>query len=203
MPESANRSLKRYWDRYGRSALGLLLVLLLGLGAYGLGRALRPGPALAGTALQNPVAVGDLVLQGREGEQALSSFAGRYLLVFFGYTRCPDVCPLTLARLAAVYAGVAEPQRLQVLMISVDSEHATPEAVARYAASCHPSFLGLSGSNPQVAEAAKTFYIGFREAGPEVVHSDAVILVDPEGFMRVVYSQASLPDLRRDLERLL
>ncbi len=192
--------MKRVW-LYPLLALALALS---GYGAFTLGRALRPEPPLAGTALQNPVAVGDVALRGSDGQGvALSSFAGNYLLVFFGYTRCPDVCPLTLARLAEVYGDLGEPENLRVLMITVDPEHDTPELTQRYAGSFHPDFLGLGGSNTEVAEAAQTFYIGFQAAGEEVIHTDAVVLVDPESRMRVVYSQPSLSELRGDLARLL
>jgi protein SCO1 len=184
-------------------ALALAAFVALGYGAFTLGQYLRPAPPPGGTELQTPVPVGHLALQSAEDEQvALADFAGRHLLVFFGFTRCPDVCPVTLARLARLYESLGEPEGLQVVMITVDPAFDTPEVVQRYASGFHPSFLGLSGSNPQVAEAAQTFYIGFQGAGEAIAHTDAVLLVDPESRFHRVYSQGNLDALQPDLGRL-
>lgn len=190
--------------RFARALLVAAVLAGLGYGAYTLGRTLSPQPPLAGTELQNPVPVGDVTLENAAGERVpLSSFAGEYLLVFFGYTHCPDVCPLTMARLAKIYEALGEPATLKVVMITVDPANDTPEAVQRYASSFHPDFIGLGGSNPEVAAAARRFYIGVQETPDAVSHTDAVILVGPESEMRVVYGQPSLSELQADLARLL
>jgi protein SCO1 len=177
-----------------------------GVGAYALGVRLAPGPGLAGTALQNPPSVGHHVLVGASGhERTLLEAAGgaRVTLVFFGFTRCPDVCPITMARLAKIYDDLGEPDDVQVIMITVDPEHDAPDLVGRYAAGFHPSFVGLSGSSGQVAEAARAFYVGFASVGGgQYTHTDVVAVVDRQGRLRYVYGNDKVPRLEVDLPLL-
>ena len=101
--------------------------------------------------------MGDVVLTGANGKRRLADREGQYLLVFFGFANCPDVCPLTLARLATTYEALEEPENVQVVMIAVDLARDTPGSVQAYAESFHPSFVGLGGTNSEIAEAAKRF----------------------------------------------
>jgi protein SCO1/2 len=189
-----------------RLATLAVLLVVAGAGAYTLGTRLAPAPELAGTALQNPPVVGEAVLLDPEGrEVTLLEAAGgaRVTLVFFGFTRCPDVCPITLSRLAKVYRDLGEPDDVQVLMITVDPEHDTPDVVGRYAAAFHPSFVGLSGSNAQVAVAARSFYVGYADVGGgQFTHTEVVAVVDRDGRLRYVYGNDKVPRLETDLERL-
>ena len=189
-----------------RLATLAVLLVLAGAGAYTLGTRLAPAPELAGTALQNPPVVGEAVLLDPGGhEVTLLDVAdgARVTLVFFGFTRCPDVCPITLARLAKVYRDVGEPDDVRVVMITVDPEHDTPDVVGRYAAAFHPSFVGLSGSNAQVAVAARSFYVGYADVGGgQFTHTEVVAVVDRDGRLRYVYGNDKVPRLETDLERL-
>jgi protein SCO1 len=186
----------------------LLLVVLLvaaGAGAYALGLALRPPPVVAGTELRDPPRVADLELVRGDGTPVrLADVAGgRAMLIFFGFTRCPDVCPLTMAQLARIYESLGEPDDLVVAMITVDPEHDTPEVVERYVRAFHDDFVALSGSNPQIAVAARSFYVGFTEvSGPTRVHTDVVAVVDRQGRLRYVYSQDALRRLAADFPTL-
>jgi protein SCO1 len=190
-------------NRRLRLVASVALLAAAGIGAYGLGVRLAPGPALAGTALQNPQDVGHHILldaAGRERTLLEASGGARVTLVFFGFTRCPDVCPITMARLAKIYADLGEPDDVQVIMVTVDPEHDTPELVGRYAAGFHPSFVGLSGSSGQVAVAARSFYVGFAAlGGGQYTHTDVVAVVDREGRMRYVYGNDKVPRLEVDL----
>lgn len=189
-----------------RNVALLVLLVAAGLGAYLLGTRLSPGPEPAGTALRNPPVVGDAVLVAADGrETTLREVAGdaRVTLVFFGFTRCPDVCPITMARLAKVYRDVGEPDDVRVVMITVDPAHDTPEVVGRYAASFHPTFVGLSGSNTQVAVAARSFFVGYADVGGgQFTHTEVVAVVDREGRLRYVYGNDKVPRLEVDLARL-
>lgn len=179
--------------------LAVILLLGLGYGAYTLGR-LASKPELGGTVLQNPVDVRGVSLTGAAGKPvAFDDFQNQLTLVFFGYTRCPDVCPVTLARLAKMYRDLGEPSDLQVVMVTVDPGNDTPELTQRYATSFHPDFVGLGGSNAQVATAARTFFVGYGAGDKPVAHTDAVLLVDPEGHLRAVYGQDNLEALPRDM----
>lgn len=180
-------------------------VALLGAGAFLAGSALRRPAALAGTELKNPVQVTGLRLVDTSGEPVdlAGDFAGSVTLVFFGYTRCPDVCPLTMARLAHAYEALGAPQGLEVVMVSVDPGHDTPEVMAEYLSRYHPDFIGLTGTNSQVAEAARAFFVGYVGAGDTVAHTDMVGVLDREGFLRYVYGQDVVVQLGDDIPELL
>lgn len=156
-----------------------------------------------GTALDTPVLVDDFTLTSAGGKAALSDWRGKYLLVFFGFTECPDVCPLTMGRLANIYRDLGEPEGVQVVMVSVDPETDTPARVQRYVESFHPSFVGLTGSTSDIAEAARTFFVGYRQLGEGVAHTAYVTLLDREGKMRLVYAQDKVPRLEDDLKAIL
>lgn len=156
-----------------------------------------------GTALDTPVQVNEFVLSSVGGKAALSDWRGDYLLVFFGFTECLDVCPLTMGRLAKIYRDLGEPEDVQVVMVSVDPETDTPARVQRYVESFHPSFVGLTGSTSDIAEAARTFFVGYRQLGEGVGHTDYVTLLDREGKMRLVYAQDKVPRLGDDLDAIL
>ena len=183
--------------------IGLVaLIAVAGALAYGLGLALRPPPELAGTALQQPPRVVDLDLVRGDGSAvSLADIAtGGTTLVFFGFTRCPDVCALTMANLARIYEHLGEPDDLTVAMITVDPEHDTPELLDRYVRAFHGDFVALTGTNAQIATAARTFFIGYAGIGTETfVHTDVVAVIDRAGALRYVYGQDALRRLASDL----
>lgn len=185
-------------------ALGVVLLALAGFGVYYLGASLRPAGEYIGTPLDDPPRVTDLTLVHADaGEVSLRSYEGRYLLMFFGYTRCPDVCPFTLSRLAQLYRDLGEPDDVQVVMVTIDPEHDTPEAVQAYVEGFHPDFLGFSGDQQQIAEAASAFFIGFGRLSETLfTHTDPVALLDKQGRMRLVYGQDRVPAIADDLARI-
>lgn len=183
------------------------LLVVAGVGAYALGTWLRPPPEPAGTELANPPLVGDVELvQADRGTVTLREAAGDVpvTLVFFGFTSCPDVCPITMGRLAQVYRDLGEPDGARVVMVTVDPETDTPEVVARYAAGFHPSFVGLSGSNSQIAVAARRFYVGYADlGGGQFTHTEVVAVIDRAGFLRYVYGTDRVWMLGSDLPELI
>lgn len=182
-----------------------LAVAALGVAAYSLGVLLRPAPELRGTELITPAGVGDLTLEDAEGRNVtLGDYRDDLLLVFFGFTRCPDVCPLTMSRLAETYRELGEPEDLRVVMITVDPGHDTPQLTHQYATGFHPAFVGLGGSNPQIAAAAERFFVGYNDAGNQgVIHTDMVLLVDRQSQFRMIYSPDKLGHLGQDLNRIM
>ena len=184
--------------------LGAALVVAA-VGAYALGVLLRPAPEMAGTALTNPVSVEGLALVDHHGEVATlaDDFLGDVTLVFFGFTRCPDVCPLTMARLARIYESLGEPDGLQVVMVTVDPEHDTPEVLGRYVTGYHPDFVGLTGTTSDVAAAARAFFVGYAGLDRDIVHTDVVAVLDRGGSLRFVYGQDDVMFLERDLPDLI
>jgi len=185
------------------AAITALLAIAAGTALYGL----RPGATSAwrGVLLDSPPPMGDVELTTTSGQRAaLSDLDAPYLLVFFGYTSCPDVCPLTMARLARAYRDLGEPERVRVVMVTVDPATDTPERLRAYVEGFHPAFLGMRGSNQEIAAAALRFYVGVNALGDGLVaHSDPVALLGPDRRMRLLYSQDKLGGLEDDLRAVL
>lgn len=181
------------------------LLVVAGVGAYVLGTSLRPQPEPAGTALTEPVPVSGLELVDQHGHtfDLADDLEGDVALVFFGFTRCPDVCPFTMAQLSSVYSELGEPDDLKVVLVTVDPEHDTPEVVGGYVERFDPSFIGLTGTNSQIAAAAKTFFVGYGGAGVDTVHTEYVTVLDRQGRMRYVYGSDVVRSLARDLPNLM
>lgn len=185
-------------------ALAVLVVALLAGTALLLAR--PDGPELHGTSLDDPPSVRDVTLASTAGEAVqLGDWQGDMTLVFFGYANCPDVCPLTMAKLAGAYRDLGEPEDVQVIMVTVDPERDTPEVLRQYVENFHPDFVGLTGTPQQIADASARFYAtSLQQPEGQISHNSHVTLVDPKGRMRVVYNQDKLDGLlQKDLEMLL
>ena len=140
----------------------------------------------------------------------LEDFRGKALVVFFGFTHCPDICPTTLADIAqAVKSLGAQAERVQVVMVSVDPERDTPESLAKYVTAFDPSFLGLRGDLEATKRVAADFKIYFekrKQGGSYTVdHSAQSYVIDPQGRVRLLVrhdriAQDLAPDLRAILE---
>jgi protein SCO1/2 len=156
--------------------------------------------------LQNPALVGENTLLRENGERVtLLEVMGdaQLMLVFFGFTRCPDVCPITMARLAKIKHDTDAMDGVRMVMITVDPEHDTPEVMARYVQGFHPDFIGLSGSNSDIATTARSFYVGYADlGGGQWTHTEAVAVVDRQGRLRYVYGNDKVPQLEIDLPQL-
>ncbi|MFN3387360.1 MAG: SCO family protein [Allosphingosinicella sp.] len=164
----------------------LLLSLLLGL----LAAACSPAaaPPLEGAKMGGP-----FTLTAEDGRTVTEKdFAGRYRIVYFGFTHCPDICPTDLATIGQALRLFEEEhpkraEKVQPLFVTVDPERDTPEQMARYTSSFHPRILGLTGTPEQIADAAKKhgIYYAKGEAQPgggyPVDHTRVVVLYGTEG----------------------
>ena len=155
---------------------------------------------------------GDFSLTGPEGKTvSLEDFRNKVVLIYFGYTFCPDVCPITLSNLKLLMLDMGEKaEDVQVIFISIDPERDTYEKLKEYVPYFHPTFLGLTGSEADLAAVAKkyqTFYLKQKvesEAGYLMAHTDVVILVDQNGRYRGRYkSKYDLDKLTTDIRWLL
>jgi protein SCO1/2 len=191
--------------RRTRSLLWALVLVAAGVVAYGLGLLLHPAPPLAGQALTNdPPDVAGVHLVNDQGRPvALSDYRGKVLLVYFGYTRCADTCPLTMQKLAKAYHDAGAPADVQVAMITVDPRHDTPAVLTPWVKHFDPSFVGLSGSASQIAAAAKAFMIGYSTSGEPSDHTAVVEVVGRNSHIRYIYGQGDIVKLGDDLPRLL
>lgn len=126
-----------------------------------------------------------------------ADFLGRWQLVFFGFTHCPDVCPTTLAYMANVldrFGG--EVERIAPIFITVDPSRDTPEVMAEYVQAFHPKLVGLTGSEAEVAAAAQSFRVYYErmeeETAPDgylMAHSGHIYLMTPEGGFEDVFRE--------------
>lgn len=109
----------------------------------------------------------DFRLLDQQGEFfTTDDFNGHWNLVFFGFTRCPDICPLTMAELAQFYSGLdfSQDVKPRVFLVTVDPYKDTPESMAAYLANYNEEFIGLSGDPEQIAQLAEELYVGYGEA---------------------------------------
>ena len=141
--------------------------------------------------------------------RALADFRGKAVVLFFGYTHCPDVCPTTLADLAQVMKLLGnDAEKVQVLFITVDPERDKPEMLSKFVPSFHPSFLGLYGDEQASAQAAKSFFVGYQKqptsSGYIMDHTMGTFLIDPNGKVRLRAPHAQRADwLAEDIRQLL
>jgi len=165
-----------------------------------------------GMVLQSPQPAADFTLTGHNGQPvSLSDYRGQLVLLYFGYTTCPDVCPTTLADLHRARELLGRrAQDVQVMMITVDPERDSVATLAEYIPHFDPTFMGLTGTPEQIAEIA-TYYGVFyeRQAGNSslgylVNHTATVMAIDRLGYLRVVLPFGTAPqDIAADLNYLL
>ena len=171
-----------------KSRFLLLLSLLLGLALAACSMGESEEPPLKGARMGGP-----FTLTAQDGRTVTQDdFAGRYRIVYFGFTHCPDICPTDLATIGQAMRLFEEehPQRaakVRPLFITVDPERDTPEAMAEYASAFHPRILGLTGTPGQIADAAKKHGIYYARGetqpggGYAMDHTRVVVLYGREG----------------------
>ena len=138
----------------------------------------------------------DFQLKDHNGkDRSLADFKGKVVVLFFGYTHCPDVCPTTLAELALVVKQLGEDaKKVQVLFVTVDPERDTPQLLAQYVPSFDPGFLGLYGDLEATARTAKEFKVVYQKvAGSSpgnytMDHSAGTYVFDQTGRLRLFVS---------------
>jgi protein SCO1/2 len=171
-------------------------------------RALRP-PAFHGTPYDPPTMAPAVTLTGVDGKPVrLADFRGRPVLLYFGYTHCPDVCPLTLARVLAALKAAGENGRdARVLFITVDPANDTPAALADYARRQGAQVVPMTGDSATLArvQAAYGAYVVPTPAGAhgDMGHSSSVYGIDRKGRLRVLMSEMRTGDDIRDDVRTL
>lgn len=186
-----------------RGLLIMLMIsaLLLGLVAGWLllrvsqGRPLFGPPQFNGLVMESPDPVADFTLTSHTGQpMSLSDFRGKPVLLYFGYTFCPDVCPATMFELKKMMAELgAQAEDVQVIMISVDPERDTPAQLGEYVTQFHPSFLGMTGTEEELLAATTQLGIYYQKhegtaaTGYLIDHTATVSMLDENGRLRLVF----------------
>jgi protein SCO1/2 len=143
--------------------------------------------------------------------RTLADFKGKVVVVFFGYTQCPDVCPTTLSELASIKKALgSEAERLQVIFITLDPQRDTPELMAGFVPAFDSSFLGLWGEQAVIDKVAKDFKV-FAQKVPSkdgksytIDHTAGSYVFDDQGRIRLFVRHGQGGDgLQKDLQRLL
>lgn len=147
----------------------------------------------------------------REGVSGVQDFSGKVVLLNFGYTSCPDVCPMVLARLSQLHKQLGSvSSEVQTVFVTVDPKTDTVDSLTSYLRFFNGNFIGFSGTPQAIAKVAKQYGVVFMEEAPTAegqprfAHSDFVYLLDQQGRIRKVYSTAdSLQDMQADIRSVL
>jgi protein SCO1/2 len=142
--------------------------------------------------------------------RTLTDFRGKVVVIFFGFTHCPDACPTTMIELARVARDLgADAARMQVLFVTVDPERDTPEVLRQYVPAFQPTFLGLYGTPDETARTAKEFKVYYQKqrlpgGGYTMDHSAGTFVFDPQGRLRLFAQYgAGAQTLLHDIRLLL
>jgi len=189
-----------------------LLVLAALVLATSLAGCNRPAEQFKGTDISAVDWGGDFELTAHTGTRVrLSDFRGKVVVLYFGYTHCPDICAPTLNRLAQMMQGLgADGEHVQVVFVSVDPKHDTPAQLAGFVPKFHKSFIGLTGTESEIASVTRDYKVGYQSearsgaAQPLITHFGGMMIKDTSGKLRVMLkNDASIEDLVHDVRLLL
>jgi protein SCO1 len=154
----------------------------------------------------------ELKLPGPTGKiQTLADFKGKVVVLFFGYTRCPDICPATMNKLAGAMQKLeADAARVQVLFVTLDPEGDTPAVLREYLSPFNPTFIGLTGDAKATRDVANEFKIVYQKVtgdSPDhhaMEHSSGTYIFDPQGRLRLYVSNEKGEEIfTHDIAQLL
>jgi len=202
-----------------KSSGGKLLALLIGIVVVAFVIVLagteyfekRGGDAGTSQSDSGPSVGGPFTLVNHKGETVTDKdFLGGYMLVFFGYTYCPDVCPTVLSDIASVMdmLGDEKAAKITPVFISVDPARDTPDHLAEYVTFFHPRTVGLTGTEEQIKAVAREYRVYYRKNDPQgddpqdylVDHTSIIYLIGPDGKLVTHFSHGTEP--RAMAERL-
>ncbi len=185
--------------QYGRTIFYWILTALI-VGLLYVGYLLITGSPLGlvqdlhGFVLEEPAPIGNFQLTDHHGQPvSLADYRGKVVLIYFGYTHCPDVCPATLLELREGRAELKPrfQDDVQVLMVTVDPERDTPELLTSYLKNFDPTFVGLTGTLDQIEMAAAQLGIFYERREVDntyfIDHTATVVVLDRDGYLRMVW----------------
>jgi protein SCO1 len=163
----------------------------------------RSNPAFHGSVIDPPMPAPGFTLTNQASEKiSLSDLKGKYILLFFGYTNCPDECPATMGVLKQVYSQLKDQaDKIQVVFVTTDPAHDTPQALGEFLNRFDPSFIGLTGTKAELQPIWANYGVTVLDEG--TTHSLRIYLIDPQGNITLTYPTASISeDITADLNRL-
>ena len=157
----------------------LAALLCFGMTWQAVATTVVPGHAYFGKDVSAEHIGGSIDLTDQNGQRrSLDEFRGKVVLIFFGYTSCPDFCPTTLLRMAQVMKILgADADKAQLLWVTVDPERDTQALLKSYVAAFNPKFLALRGTPAQTKTLARNFHVGY-----QILHYNGTILVDHSAY---------------------
>lgn len=190
----------------------LLIGLILVLAAAVIGLAFFWQPARMGAGSTAGPAGGDFTLRSAAGPVSLRDFRGKVVLLFFGYTYCPDVCPTALTAAGQAFASLSpeETDRVRAVFVSVDPERDTVAQLKNFTAFFHPNIVGVTGTPEQVAAAARLYGAFYARqpasgsAGYVIDHTASTYVIAPDGRLAATLPHGTPPaaivtEIRRQL----
>jgi cytochrome oxidase Cu insertion factor (SCO1/SenC/PrrC family) len=176
-----------------------------GLAAFTLFPAARERllPSVNVRAVGQALVGGPFTLTDHTGKRVTDQdFRGKFVLMFFGFTNCPDVCPTALQVMAAALDKLGpNAERITPVLVSIDPEHDTPALLAAYVVSFHPRLVGLTGSQSEIDAVAKAYRVYVKKvpdpkstAGYTMDHSSIIYVMGPDGSYRAHFTHATSPD---------
>ena len=171
-----------------------------------------PAPQFKSTNISGVEWGGDFTLTSHTGRPVKASdFNGKIVILFFGYTHCPDICAPTLVKLNQVVKRLGEEAKnVQVLFITVDPEHDTVQQLAGFVPPFNPAFIGLTGSDKEITAVASEYKVAYGknpQAKPGQIlvdHATGILVKDKRGKLRLlVKNDVAVDDLEHDVRLLL
>jgi protein SCO1 len=159
--------------------------------------------AFSGSVINPPSPASDFSLTSQSGGiLRLSDYRGKYVLLFFGYTRCTNECPATMAILAKALTELgSQANEVQVVFVSTDPDHDTPQALSAFLGRFDPTFVGATGKLSELQPVWRDYGVTVLDGGE--THSSYTYLIDPQGDLRLTYSYPSTPEqISADLKLL-
>jgi len=194
----------------GRKGWRACMVLVAAAALVAMSACQRATPSFKGIDLTGAPYGSDFSLPDANGKtRSLADFKGKAVMVFFGFTQCPDVCPTTLARAVEVRKLLgADADKVQVLLVTVDPERDTPELLRNYMTAFDPAFVALRGDLPATTAMAKDFKVFFQKvptaSSYTMDHTALTYVFDPKGRLRLALRhEQSAADIAADLKTLL
>lgn len=169
-------------------------------------------PAFKGTDISGVDWGRDFALTAHTGSSVKASdFKGKVLILFFGYTHCPDICAPTLSRLAGLMQKLGtDAQRVQILFVTVDPKHDTVKQLAGFVPKFHPTFIGLTGTAQEIGRVAQEYKVAYAENPKStssqilVDHAGGMLVKDATGKLRLLFkNDMPIEDMAHDVRLLL